>query len=314
MFALPLAWAGGAIGLLSFAQRWFGADTILGLYTIKDMPGSGFFGTFVNGNHAASFFALSALLAIGCFRESEGPIKLSVGLSAAVSILAVFSTGSRMGLVGLAVGLLGLATCWLVNRLGHKRGLLVSAGLAAVTGPLALLVALTQRTPNGQDALAALLADQKVRGWMTALATAREFPWTGVGRGAFEGPAAAYRAQTEGVRLVFPENLLAQMLSEWGLPVTVAICVLFVIPAVQVVRRVASWEPVFQGAACGALAVLVHELADFGLGDARRGLPDRHGAGPVRGTPANVLLRSGGPTARDALAGLPWRGRSPSGW
>ena len=36
---------------------------------------------------------------------------------------------------------------------------------------------------------------------------AREFPWTGVGRGAFEGPAAAFRQHSEGVRLVFPENL-----------------------------------------------------------------------------------------------------------
>ncbi len=110
-----------------------------------------------------------------------------------------------------------------------------------------------------------MATDQKLRGWTAAAAVTKHFPWTGVGRGAFEGPAAMYRADHEGVRLVFPENLPLQMLSEWGLPITLALCVLFLIPAAQIGARVARWEPVFQGAACGVLAVIVHELADFGL-------------------------------------------------
>jgi tetratricopeptide (TPR) repeat protein len=265
MFALPLALLGGLIGLLSFAQRGLGAESILGLYTIKDMPGSGFFGTFVNGNHAGSFFTLSALIALGCFLEADGRWKVATGLSTAISIIAVFSTGSRMGLVGLGAGLFGMGTCWLVNRLGRKRGLLLAGALAAVLGPATALLALSQRRPLQDTTVGLMLADQKLRGWQTAMHLTGSYPFTGVGRGAFEGPAAAFRTDAEGVRLVFPENLIAQMTTEWGIPLTLIIGVLFMIPAVQVVQRLPRWEPLFQGAACGVFGVLVHELADFGL-------------------------------------------------
>jgi Flp pilus assembly protein TadD len=264
--AVPLALGGGVLALLSFAQRWLGAGSILGLYTIKEMPGSGFFGTFVNGNHAASFFSLTALLAIGCLRETEiGRLRLAVGLSAALSALAVISTGSRTGLLGLAAGLGALLSCLLVARLGPKRGLLAAAALATVSAPLLVIASIAQRRALSEGWLDALLADQKLRGWQTALALARNYPWTGVGRGAFEGPAALFRPDHEGVRLVFPENLLLQLLSEWGIPLTLAVLVLCVRPALQMARRLPTWEPVFQGAACGVVAVLVHEFADFGL-------------------------------------------------
>jgi hypothetical protein len=263
--ALPLALGGGLMALLSFAQRWFGAKGILGLYEIEHMPGSGFFGTFVNGNHAASFFGLCALLAIGCMRELEGRPRLMLGAVAFLCGLAVFSTGSRMGLIGLAAGLFLMGSAWLVVRLGHKRGLLVSAGVAVVGVPVTILLALSQRRALGDGILTSVLDDQKLRGWKAALAVVGEYPWTGVGRGAFEGPAAGFRPDAEGVRLVFPENLLLQMLSEWGIPITIAVSALFIIPTVQVVRRLARWEPVYQGAACGVAAVLIHELADFGL-------------------------------------------------
>jgi hypothetical protein len=264
-FAVPLVLAGGTIAVISFAQRLSGADTILGLYTVKDMPGSGFFGTFVNGNHASSFFALAALMGLGCLRDARGPIRVAVGVSVAVSALALLSTGSRMGFVGLAAGLLALAGCWLVERFGRNRGLLITGAAAAVLLPLALGLALSQRGPAAAGSLAGVMAEQKVRGWKAGLDTALAYRWTGVGRGAFEGPAAAFRSDAEGVRLVHPENLLVQALSEWGFPLTLALLWLFVVPAAQMVRKIPRCEPVYQGAACGVLAVLVHEIADFGL-------------------------------------------------
>ena len=265
LFPLGLAFAGGAIGLISFVQRLAGAQSILGFYQVKDMPGSGFFGTFVNGNHASSFLALSALVALGCWRETTGRLRLALGVSAAISMLGVLSTGSRMGLIGLVAGVLVLGTWWLVNHLGPRRGLLVAGALAALAVPAAALLAVVQRHGSGGSSLALLLADQKLRGWMTAASVVRHYPLTGVGRGAFEGPAAEFRQTYEHVRLVFPENLLAQMLSEWGIPLTVAIVVLFAVPAIKVGLRIHRWEPMYQGAAAGVIAVLVHELADFGL-------------------------------------------------
>jgi tetratricopeptide (TPR) repeat protein len=86
-----------------------------------------------------------------------------------------------------------------------------------------------------------------------------------VGRGAFEAPAAGYRASDEGVRLVYPENLPLQIVTEWGIPAFLALLAWFAICVVRLVRRAGRLEPAVVGAACGVLAVLLHDLADFGL-------------------------------------------------
>ena len=265
LFVVPLVFAGGAVAMLSFGQRWWGATSILGIYQIAEMPGSGFFGTFVNGNHAASFFTLTGILAIGCTRETDGPVKLGAGISAAVCLCAVLSTSSRMGFLSAAAGLFAMTVLWLLRRFGRNVALAVAGGLAFVGAPLALLVALGLRVQLERRALAATLTEQKVRGWADALTMTRDFPWTGVGRGAFEAPLTAYRDGTEWVRLVFPENIVVQMMSEWGIPLTIALLVMFGVACVPIVRRITRWEPLYQAAACAVLAVLIHELADFGL-------------------------------------------------
>jgi hypothetical protein len=264
-FVVPLALVGGALALLSFAQRTLDATTILGVYEVQHLPGSGFFGTFVNGNHAASLFMLSAIVALAAARETEGPIKLAMILSGVVACLGVVSTGSRMGLVATALGFGALGTCWLLARFGRSRGWLLSGAMAVVGTPLVVLLALSLRTRADGTVLAGALTGVKLAGWRDGLQMAVDFPWTGVGRGAFEGPAAAYRDTAENVRLVFPENLVVQIVSEWGVPLALALIAMFVVACVPVIRQLPRWEPSFQGAACGVLAVLVHELADFGL-------------------------------------------------
>jgi O-antigen ligase len=284
LFVVPLVFGGGAIAMLSFGQRWLGATTILGIYQVADLPGSGFFGTFVNGNHAASLFTLTAILAIGCMRETDGPVKLGAGICAAVCLFAVLSTHSRAGLLSAAVGLFAMAVLWLLRRFGTRTAMTASGGLALVMAPLALLMAVGLKgLMEGGGTFSGTRTAQKVRGWGDGLSMARDFPWTGVGRGAFEAPATFYRTSTEGVRLVFPENLLVQMLSEWGIPLAIALLTLFLLTALPIARRVSRWEPLYQAAACGVLAVLVHELADFGLEMPGVALPTAMALGLVAG-------------------------------
>ena len=265
LFVVPLAFAGGAIAMLSFGQRWLGATTILGLYRISDMPGSGFYGTFVNGNHAASLFMLSGILAVGCMRETEGPVKLGAGISAFVCLLGVTSTYSRVGVLSTGVGLFAMLVLWVFRRFSRSTAAAVSGGLAFLAVPLLGAAALGVRGQLDRRGLANIFTEQKIRGWGDSLKMTLDFPWVGVGRGAFEAPATAYRADPEGVRLVFPENLLVQMLSEWGIVLSLGLLATFLLAAIPIVRRVSRWEPLYQAAACGVLAVLVHEMADFGL-------------------------------------------------
>src|SRR5439155_1408269 len=154
------------LALVVFAQRLTGATTILG-YHVRTMPGSGFCGTLVNANHAASIFALSALIASGLALELDGARRF------------------------------------------------------------------------------ALL-------WATVLSMAG-LTFT------------AYRVTTERTRLVYLENVIVQLASEWGAPLSAAVLVLSLLAARRVRARLGRLELGTVGAACGVTAVLVHELGDFGL-------------------------------------------------
>jgi hypothetical protein len=243
-------------------QRWVGAETILGFYRVADMPGSGFHGTFVNGNHAAGFFTLAGLLAWGLARDTDGPLRVALGVSGLLCLAALFATGSRFGIVGAAAGAFLILALYLQEAFGGIRGVIAIAVAGLVAAPLAYVLALSQRN---QSADHLPLSDFKIRSWIDALDVTVNYPLVGVGRGAFEGPAAAYRHSAEFVRLVFPENLPLQMATEWGLPVTLLLIGLFVWQAWPLVRRLPRWEPTYQGAAAAVLAALVHDLADFSL-------------------------------------------------
>ena len=45
--------------IITVVQRWVWADAIVGFYRPRSQPGSGFFGTFVSGNHASSLLSLA---------------------------------------------------------------------------------------------------------------------------------------------------------------------------------------------------------------------------------------------------------------
>ncbi|HEY0708790.1 MAG TPA: O-antigen ligase family protein [Polyangia bacterium] len=261
LLVLPIVFLGAFIAVLSFVQRGLGAETILGFYRVTDMPGSGFFGTFVSGNHAASFFTIAALLGLGCARDSDGHLRAVLGAASLICVAAVFSTLSRFGIVGLAAGGFAMLTAWLVNRLGGIRGLIAAVGIGVIGAPLAVSLALAQRGGSG----ALPLNDFKFRGWDDALELAVNFPLVGVGRGAFEAPATAFRDNPEGVRLVFPENILLQFATEWGFPVTLLLIGVAIWRAIPILRRLPNWEPIPLAAACAVIGTLVHDLADFSL-------------------------------------------------
>jgi O-antigen ligase/tetratricopeptide (TPR) repeat protein len=264
VFASGLVLVGGAVAALSFAQRHLGMDRVYGVYEVSELSGSGFFGSFVSGNHAASLFTIAALLSIGAAREERGPLRLATGISGLLSGLALVSTGSRGGVVAAALGLLGITALWLIRRFGRQRGLYAAAGLGLFAAPAAFFLALTMRGA-GAASLTAAVSEHKVRSWLDMLSLMRDYPLTGVGRGAFEGPAAAYRSDGNWFRLAFPENIFIQLFSEWGIPIALALVALFVVASLRVVRQLPRWEPSYQAAACAVFAVLVHELADFGL-------------------------------------------------
>ncbi len=255
---------GGALAAVALMQRAVGAHAILGFYTPRSTPGFGFFGTFVDVNHASSVLALGCLTAAGLAIDSRGSRRLLAVAAACLSLAALAMTFSRGGLVAFALGAYLLTIAVIARANGVARATVVATVLL-VAGSTALLWAnegLRARMGGGS---AALVNNQKTRGWAEGLHMTADYPVTGVGRGAFEAPINAYRHADEGVRLVYPESIAVQMLSEWGVPATLGIVALAALALARVLRCRRELTPALVGGACGVLAVVVHELFDFGL-------------------------------------------------
>jgi O-antigen ligase len=261
---LTLAFVGAVVSIIHLVQRLTGATSILGFYAVRHLPGSGFFGTFVNGNQASSLLTLSALVAAGLAVQSDGVLRTLAAGSALLSAGVVLSTGSRAGILALGLGGCLFAGLVLSRRFGPTRGVLLALGLLIGLGGFTLYAAQGVRARISSTA-SDRLSDQKIRGWRDTLGMVRAYPLVGVGRGAFEAPASAFRADDEGVRLAFPENIGLQLLSEWGIPFTLALLLAVALSARGVARVVPRLDPATQAAACGVVAVLLHEAADFGL-------------------------------------------------
>jgi hypothetical protein len=91
-----------------------------------------------------------------------------------------------------------------------------------------------------------------------------DFRWTGVGRGAFEGVFSSYRTSVNQEIHTHPENIVAQWLGEWGIPVGLAALAAFGW-LLQPKRLGRKWSAIGSGAVAALGAALVHDLVDFGL-------------------------------------------------
>ncbi|MCA1665503.1 MAG: O-antigen ligase family protein, partial [Myxococcales bacterium] len=184
--------------------------------------------------------------------------------AAGMAMVALAFMPSRGGLVGFGVGVFVF-----IAVVGAR-----SVGLArAVIGAAVLLLVALAATLWANEALRHRVADrsqqlvhnQKTRGWADGLRLTAAYPWTGAGRGTFAAAIGAYRSDDEGVRLAYPENVLVQMASEWGVPLSLLLVIMVLLAARRHLPLLRRASPMVVGAGCGVLAVLVHECGDFAL-------------------------------------------------
>jgi tetratricopeptide (TPR) repeat protein len=278
---VPIAVAGGVFGALFFAQRATNAQSVLGLYTARDPLGTSVVGTFINGNHGAAFLSLATLVATGLALEASGWRRRVLLTCAAVAAVATIGTASRSGAVGLGVGATAMFAFVLRRRIGMARALAASLVVMVVVTTATLWVADALRSRLTPSSASELVDNPKVRGWRDGLHVARRYLWSGAGRGAFESVVAAERTHDDGVRLVYAENCVIQVLADFGILVGIALIVLFVRDAIRVGRSAPRLDAAALGAACGVLAVAVHELADFSLETLGVALPTAAALGVV---------------------------------
>jgi hypothetical protein len=259
-----LAILGAVESAIAIVERALNATAILGVYVPRSKSGMGLFGTFVNSNHAASVLTIGALVSAGLALDARGGRRVLFIACAVVAAATTVATGSRGGVLGLAAGGFLVVAVSLIRSRGAMQGAVMATVLLAIGAALALWSNDALRARMLPTSPAQLVENQKTRGWIDGLRMARDYRWSGVGRGAFEAPLRAYRADDEEVRLVYPENFLVQSSAEWGLPVTALLLVLAALAFRKIARCEEVWEPPLLGALAAVVAAVVHELMDFG--------------------------------------------------
>ncbi len=262
--AAILAAASGAIaaGVLTVAHVVADADSVYGIYHYPWPPS--LMGPIGNQNHLSGFMAMAVPALVGVAIDTTDRTRRGMLLGAAVFCgsvaLAAVSRGGTISLVlGLAV--LGALLALHARRKGDAatlRRALVSLGGLLVVGLLLAMAAYVFGERLAGDFAAS--PTRKLELAAEGLVAVGESPWLGVGRGAFR---IAYTHLDGTDRLYYPENLLVQWTSEWGVPATLLLLVTLASAFVVAARRAESASQM--GALAAVLGMFLHDQVDFAL-------------------------------------------------
>lgn len=256
------------VALSTIGHGVFRATRVFGIYA-PSMGGRGWrIGPLVNSNVLAGYLNLGLLAGFGVVASNTVPLPRWLLALAVATVLGVsVNTGSRGGLASLLVGLLILLP--LLHRARAVEGsqskrdrlyTIAALGLALAVGAVFAIVAATHMTVH-------LLSDpsvRKLRMMLWAPAMIGDYPWFGVGRGAFEGAFPAYRMGDNNSVYTHPENFLVQWATEWGVPVTCAL-----LASLGWLLRPAAWgagrSAAGSGLFAGFAALAMQNVVDLGL-------------------------------------------------
>lgn len=220
---------------------------------------------FGNTNHLAAYLALSATVALGLALGTKSrDSAIGWGAVAFICGVAVFLTFSRGGIVTFVATWALVGAAVLAQRGGGIRSVIPWV-LIGATVVFAALLAFEQLVARAETvSTVEKLRSTKLELWpMLWQGEARTWP-LGMGSGAFELGFTRWQTEQLDVTFTHPENVAFQSLSDWGLPLTIALLVF----ALVVVRR--AWVRVYtlpleRTVLLGLVGVLLHDIFDFAL-------------------------------------------------
>lgn len=257
-----VAWSGVAALIISVVQTVSLLKTPFGL----DLPGGQnvLVSTFVNGNHAAAFFGLTAFAAtaVALSRKQRAQVILW-GVAAVTLAAAVALTLSRGGI--LAFCLAALFCCWLLygrTRRGVRRSWPLQLGVALAVG-VVMFLAYTPVVRELATLQPGALQKDKSYLWRESLSMVPSFPWTGIGRGAFGRVYTVFKTNDVAGTFLYAESTPIQLLVDYGLVFGGVLLVLGVACCGLYVRN--AWLERRAAAVCGLFFVGLHNCIDFNL-------------------------------------------------
>jgi tetratricopeptide (TPR) repeat protein len=251
-----------ALALAALLHPAFGAKRLFGLYEPTAGISARHLAPLMNPNNLAGYLNLGLCLALAPLLAPEPQVPRPIA-AAVVLLLASAQVwvASRGGVITMALGALIVVVIARLARTRHS-GTVPPAALV-VGGALVIVTSLF--VLSGSDEASNELLDRDVSKFKMFAATVRSIPSMplfGCGRGSFESMFPAFRVAPGYVTYSYPENVVAQWLVEWGLPIGIAglAAIAFALrPNVVLARSTTAG-----GAWAGLAAVTVQNLGDLG--------------------------------------------------
>ncbi|MCA9582006.1 MAG: O-antigen ligase family protein, partial [Myxococcales bacterium] len=236
------------------------AETVFGVYAPR-YASPRLLGPLLNDNHLAGFMVLGTplLLAMGVRAASRAGAIYAFG-AATLAVAVTFMTLSRGGIAALFLGVtLVFWKMWTTRKKGRPSPRVASVALVALGGvALGVFMAVDRLIREFSLDAEPFHKLAQIRDSMVVFSDA---PWVGVGRGAFASAFALHDGAI--TRALYPENIIVQWLSEWGLVLTLLLGPFLIGLVVRIWKREPSL--VRASATAGFLALLAQNLVDFSL-------------------------------------------------
>ena len=253
---------------------------VYGLFEPTD-PAARPYGPFVNRNEMATWVLLALPLVVGYAaarirRRSQSGVPTVDATTvwfaggAAVMIAALVLSLSRSGIIAAAAEAI-VAVALSLNAAERRRHVALAAvGLGAAAIAIALAMPRTSELIGRFDRTLTIKgADGRTAIWRDTRAMIRDFPWTGVGAGAYPTGMLVYQ---QGSRLFFNNHAhdeYLQVIAEGGalvaLPLTVAACAFALLVASRLSTDRSALYWIRAGAVTGVVGALLQSVWEVGL-------------------------------------------------
>lgn len=281
VYAVILNWSRGAgtqlasillassllTAVVCLVMSLFRIPGILGVYQPVGVGMSLLRGPFVNPGHSGILCALLGTLCLGIAAESSSRLRIWIRVLALT--LLVLALVPQLWKSAIAAVLGPSAYLFWRSRAKNlpytRRPVILTGAALLVVGALVLW----WRLPSLEEIHAmpnrylAYRRYSRLITWSDAMRLLADYPWVGVGRGAFGVVFTAYDSISRDVVAWHAENVPLQMAAEWGILPTLAFLVAAVIGVVKGAR--AARKPLSCAAAAGLLMLAVVNVVDFNL-------------------------------------------------
>ena len=224
--------------------------------------------TFVNPNHLAAFFSLTAMcnLSVYLILNQYNRTAWPWGINCLVMILGNFLTLSRAGIISLMLVTTALGICFAARRLAPASVKPIAVGVTVL--PLGALLCATlfigDRFFRELNSVFQSSSLAKTEIWQAFPQMLNDFSLFGIGRGAFSAIFPKYSPVTDSHTFSHFENEWIQTLVDWGLIFGPLIIILLLVTSITVYRNHRSdnaiW-PIFAIFPCLGM----HNVMDFNL-------------------------------------------------